>query len=90
VLQRKSLMQAKESTSREMEKLLKQIDSLRSDLKSQQADAELKLTQARDEANVTIKGLREANERLFEDSERLQTKYNDLAEAKETELTSLA
>lgn len=40
MLQRKSLMQTKESVSREMEKLLRQIDSLRGDLTNQQAESE--------------------------------------------------
>lgn len=38
---------------------------------------------------MNVKSLREANERLYEDSERLQSKYNDFAEAKETELKNL-
>jgi hypothetical protein len=50
-----------------MEKLLKQIDSMKNEITGQQADSENKLKLARDESNVTIKGLREANERLFED-----------------------
>lgn len=71
VLQRKNLLQAKESASREMEKLLRQIDGLKGDADNKKTEHEDALKQAKDESNVTIKGLREANERLFEDSERL-------------------
>ena len=59
-----------------MEKLLKQLDAMRSEVGSMQQENEAKLKQAREEANVTIKGLREANERLFEDSERLQQRFD--------------
>lgn len=44
---------------------------------------------AKDEAEITIKGLREANERLFEDQERLQSKYLDLQKSHQQELKQL-
>ena len=72
-----------------MEKLLRQIEGLKTDADNKKTEHEVALKQAKDESNVTIKGLREANERLFEDSERLQAKYDDLVKQKETELKAL-
>lgn len=50
-----------------MEKLLKMIEQMKADKLALQKEHELYLKQIREESNVTIKGLREANERLFED-----------------------
>lgn len=72
-----------------MEKLFRQIEGLKADADNKKTEHEGALKQAKDESNVTIKGLREANERLFEDSERLQAKYDDLVKQKETELKAL-
>ena len=47
---------------------------------------EQQIAKAKEEANISIRGLREANERLFEDQERLKDKYDALAKSKESEL----
>ena len=50
-----------------MDKLLKTIDTMKAEKANLDGEHELELTKVKDEANFTIKGLREANERLFED-----------------------
>ena len=70
-LQRKSLMQAKESASRELEKLLKLVDSMKNERLQLIDDHDLQMKTLREETNQTILELRDANEKFAGDYDTL-------------------
>ena len=71
-------MQAKQSASRELEKLLKLVDSMKTERCQLIDDHDVQMKTLREETNQTILELRDANEKLAGDYDTLSNQYDML------------
>ena len=80
ILQRKTLVSNKEQVQKELEKLLNRTELLETDKVNILKDKKEEIARLKEEAEVTVKGLKEENQRSCEAQEQLENERDVLVE----------